>query len=156
MGNLLENTAERVVFTEIQNTLFRVLSSTLCLYYDVSCTSRISLVLAMQRNVEIYNNIRRPLRRAHLAVAVRNACFSYTVSLTLMAIIFSVWLCLLLFRCGDINVSPGPASVESLAVRSQSSLSDLSKTLSSNLSILSLTSILNDVKLASTISLFFF
>lgn len=75
-------------------------------------TSCLSMILALQRNNEMYKNIRRPYCRLKTASA-RNIIFSYRCLICFFFLVLTTWVFALILLAGDVQENPGPDSVDS-------------------------------------------
>ena len=87
--------------------------------YSHSC---LSFILALQRNndSEVHKNLKRPYRHVtHTPTSIllfsRNLLLIHTVT------VFSTWLFCLIMLCGDVELIPGPDSVDGSTVSSLNS-----------------------------------
>ena len=93
--------------------------------YKAYTISAISLIVQDQRSLELFKLIKRPLCRVTSLHTEKNMLFCCKLFKTLAACIFVTWLLILILLSGDIQESPGPDSVSSLADR-ESDLSSCS------------------------------
>ena len=102
---------------------------------DNSCSS-LSLTLALQRSNEMYKNIKYPYQK--VKCQKDNGLLIYYIAISLFAITTTEWVIHIFVLSGDVELNPGPNSVEgSTDSVSSSSISSID-TLTNHLSILHL------------------
>ena len=99
--------------------------------YNYSC---LSLILALQRNNEVHRNIKRPYSRVKIS-PIGNHLFTRNLLFALTVTVFSTWLYCLIVLCGDVEVNPGPDSVDGGTDSSLNSTISSFEFLSNHLSI---------------------
>ena len=98
------------------------------------CRVILSRILALQRNNEAHKNIKRPY--SHVThTPTSNLLFSRNLLLTLTVTVFSTWLFCLIVLCGDVELNPGPDSVDGSTDSSLNSTVSSTEFLSNHLSI---------------------
>ena len=96
-----------------------------------------SLILALQRSNEIYRSIKLPYSRIKCFQS-KNQSFSLNCICMLILAVLSSWLLFLILQSGDIEVNPGPGSVDGSADSSLNVSFNAAEMLSNHLSILHL------------------
>ena len=124
--------AKRVTKNKTHILLFNILLVFLCKSYSFQ-VEELSLVLHFQRSNELYKLIKFPhARRIHISICT---IFYQYMFLILFISNLVLWRLIFLLLCGDIEVNPGPDSVED-SISSSETLSATSfETLSNHLCI---------------------
>ncbi|MEW8544645.1 MAG: hypothetical protein AB2693_14035, partial [Candidatus Thiodiazotropha sp.] len=99
--------------------------------YTVSC---LSLILDLQRSNEAYKNIKFPYTRCE-CIPSENLSFSRYCLTSILVSVPITWLFILIVVSGDVEVNPGPGSVESDVDSNINSSSSSYQMLSNHLSI---------------------
>lgn len=104
---------------------------------DNHISSCFSIILSFQRSNEVYRYIKSPCRLVK-HVPNKNVIFSRNMISTLLILVITTWLSFLLLRSGDVELNPGPGSVEGSSDSSLNSSDNASQMLFNHLSILHL------------------
>lgn len=100
---------KKVTYNKFHLLLFALLISMLH-KPNVCGTPCLSLILALQRSNEMYKNIKVPYTR--LFTSSRNIVFTRNCFIFLSIAVLSHWILALILLSGDIEINPGPDSVE--------------------------------------------
>ena len=93
-----------------------------------------SLILALQRSNEMYKSIKLPYTRIKCS-PFKNQSFSFNCLMLLIVAVLTSWIIFLTLLSGDIEVNPGPDSVEGSTDSSLDSSISSMEMLSNHLSI---------------------
>ena len=98
--------------------------------YNFQC---LSIVLALQRSNEIYKHIKYPYTRVQVKMSDHNNLFCRNLLLSFFILVVATWMSFIVVLSGDIELNPGPGSVEG---DSDSSYDNSFEILANHLSIL--------------------
>ena len=86
-----------------------------------------SLNIALQRNNMHIKNVKFPCRTLKMSCTYKNALFTKHIMMSYLC--FTIWMVFLILLAGDVELNPGPASIDSESISndlSDSSMVDLS------------------------------
>ena len=131
-NSLKLGTTIRLTYNKLQIVLFLIIISGLTSPTS-SITNLLSLIIALQRSNEAYKNIKprtcRKLNLTQTALCLSNLVIFIIISKLLF------WMYHLLLLSGDVEINPGPKSIDNLNDSSDSSSDILSQALTCHLSI---------------------
>ena len=108
-STLLLGSRKHITFHNTHLLVLCLLLTTTHKTHTIAC---FSLILDLQHSNEFYRNIKHPGCRVQSHI--KNVLFTKQLILLLSLIIFTSWSIHLILLCGDIELNPGPNSVESL------------------------------------------
>ena len=77
--------------------------------YTVQC---LSIALALQRSNETYKQIKYPYTRVQVNMSHRNNLFCRNLFLSFFILVVATWMSFIVVLSGDVELNPGPGSVE--------------------------------------------
>ena len=77
--------------------------------YNVQC---LSIVLALQRSNETYKHIKYPYTRVQVKMSDHNNLFCRNLFLSFYILVVATWMSFIVVLSGDVELNPGPDSVE--------------------------------------------